>query len=122
MVQVEEASVTVAVTVTTEGAGGVMYDDEADVLVPVVFELLLLLAWAKAWNLENECGSGSAGALTENHTSLVRRRHWLRFHTYLQRPFLVHNEQVVPVACNTPILAWSNHSRLLEKLAHCCLR
>lgn len=50
--------VTVAVTVTTEGAGGVIYADELEAVV------VALVPFASAWNAEKECGFGSAGALT----------------------------------------------------------
>lgn len=53
--------VTVAVAVTTEGAGGVIYADEDELALVEV----ALVPFAKALNAEKEWGSGSAGALTK---------------------------------------------------------
>lgn len=86
----EVPSVTVAVTVTTDGAGGVIYDD-AEALVVVA--LVPLVDIANAWNAENECELGSAGALTVV-LNLSIEPLVLDLTTkgmYLRRPFLVHN-------------------------------
>jgi hypothetical protein len=87
----EVPSVTVAVTVTTEGAGGVIYD-EAEALVVVA--LVPLVDIANAWNAENECELGSAGALTVvSHLSIEPLALDLTTEgTYLRRPFLAHND------------------------------
>lgn len=69
VVHVDAPRVTVAVTVTNDGGGGVTYADvdvEVAALViefDVVFEAVAL---ASAWKAEKECGFGSAGALIAN--------------------------------------------------------
>jgi hypothetical protein len=67
------------------------------IVVLVVVAPVPLVDIANAWNAENECELGSAGALTVVINLVIELRvlDLTSAGTYLQRPFLVHNDLVV---------------------------
>ena len=97
---------------TTDGAGGVIYDDA--VVLVVVALVVPLVEIASAWNAENEFGLGSAGGLTTimNFQLYVLDITWMR--TYLRRPFLAHNARVDLAAHNKARSGSKPHSPSLD--------